>query len=1177
MKYLIQALLFFAIATPATGYAQQWKSLADSAGAYRDKNPEKCFDFARQARAAIPADSLQTPAVAQLNYDEGIAYVNLRKYPEAESMLIEARRIQATTLGKESGPYGITCHSLGNVYYQMNKYQQAESYYNESLAIKEKVFGRPHAQYTRTLGNIAQLYETTGRLAEAEQVMKDLLAIREETLGKLHRDYIVVLGAIGGIYLKKAMLTEAVATHSQARDLAAQALGREHPEYGNTCNNLALDFVQLGRYAEAVSLYLEYVEIQRKAVGTAHPNYALGLNNLASVYESMGKLPGADSMATRSREIYGVSLGKKHLSYANACITLANIRNAMGNFTSAEALLLEALETRLALLGRQHAEYAAVLNNLGSLYRSMALYDKAESRLLEALNLREQILGKDHPALAITLFNLGLNYTEMARYADAERVLQRSLEIRGKAYGKEHELYAKSLNGLGILYVQMAQRQKARLHYLEALEIRQKVLGTDHRDYAETCNNLAILYWGSRQYDDALPLQLEAMRACGVALGKEHPQYAYMLNNLALLYDDMGRGIEAEALLLEAQALRARTIGKTHPLYASSLHNLSIHFFEARDNRKAQEYAKESMAIFKAVYGTGHEDYTQAAENLAAIMTVNGQIREAAEIYRTCFESRHRQLLQLMSFTSEQEKSEYFHWAQLQFDRYLSFYHDHPEIDAGQVYNLAFQVRNLSLASGQQMRKLLEGSSPEILRQYDQWTQMRRQLAVFYAKGSLPDYAKPLEDSAHVLEKILMRVSPSFSNEKKDWHEIAKALKPGEAAIEFLNFRYFKGDRWTDTSYYMAVVLKQGQAAPVVMPLFEEKALLRLFQSGKSAQGFYRGIETTNAIARPDSVAYQLVWRALEPVLAGTTKIFYAPSGLLHKVSFAALPISSDTLLSDRYHLSCVGSTARIMEGPAPGIGKKDAIALYGGVDYDKSASSAPEAASGPSQLPEDETRRNKWNFLKGTQSEVTAIAAIAKQQGFDVRTYTGTQASEEQIKTGSSSKAPVVLHMATHGFFFPDPETTPPANTPEASGFSRANDPLLRAGLLFAGANAAWTGSATAKGEDGVLTAYEIANLYLPKTRLVVMSACETGLGDVRGSEGVFGLQRAVKMAGADCLVMSLWKVPDAETAEFMREFYTQIFDGKPIEAAFVNAQNALKTKYRSQPYKWAAWVLMR
>jgi CHAT domain-containing protein len=230
--------------------------------------------------------------------------------------------------------------------------------------------------------------------------------------------------------------------------------------------------------------------------------------------------------------------------------------------------------------------------------------------------------------------------------------------------------------------------------------------------------------------------------------------------------------------------------------------------------------------------------------------------------------------------------------------------------------------------------------------------------------------------------------------------------------------------------------------------------------------------------------------------------------------------------------------------------------------------------------LPKDLLRGavGDFDYLSQTEKEITGIGSIARQQGYSVDVTDGVRASEESFKALSGKNSPAIIHLATHGFFFPDPKNSKKDEWRAGyTVFQQSENPLMRSGLALAGANNAWNGKPVEGVEDGILTAYEVSNMYLPNTQLVVLSACETGLGDIQGGEGVYGLQRAFKMAGVKNLVMSLWKVDDITSSEFMQEFYKNIFLKQSIQDAFAHAQTVLKNKYRNDPYKWAAWILVR
>ena len=373
--------------------------------------------------------------------------------------------------------------------------------------------------------------------------------------------------------------------------------------------------------------------------------------------------------------------------------------------------------------------------------------------------------------------------------------------------------------------------------------------------------------------------------------------------------------------------------------------------------------------------------------------------------------------------------------------------------------------------------------------------------------------------------------------------------------------------------------MTKDKPEPQLIPLFEEKQL----STYKTIASLYGTNQKVNA-------AYNLIWAPLEKHLNGITKIYFAPAGLLYRISFPALPVNDHEVLSDKYQLVQLNTTASVASQSENFITTSDKIYLYGGIQYDVDSAALKQAvvayrSSNENEnirfLTDDSTRGSSWQYLPGTQKEINEIDSLGKQKNYDVVFTEGVSASEESIKALNGNASPAVLHIATHGFFFPDPKEKKKEsiNSSFESGnvFRQSDNPLFRSGLLFAGANNAWQGKQIEGVEDGILTAYEVSNLYLPNTKLVVLSACETGLGDIEGNEGVYGLQRAFKMAGVENLIMSLWRLPDKEAAEFMEEFYKNIFDKQSINDAFYNAQTIMKNKYRTEPKKWAAWTLVR
>ncbi len=322
---------------------------------------------------------------------------------------------------------------------------------------------------------------------------------------------------------------------------------------------------------------------------------------------------------------------------------------------------------------------------------------------------------------------------------------------------------------------------------------------------------------------------------------------------------------------------------------------------------------------------------------------------------------------------------------------------------------------------------------------------------------------------------------------------------------------------------------------------------------------------------------YNLIWNPMEKYLKGVKKVYFSPSGLLHKISFASIPKGKNTYLRDLYELSQLSSTGKIVIPEEFSLNKASNFVVLGGIDYNSSLTTG------------DTTALLTWPYLEGTKTETDKIKVTLDANKIHYQYFIAKLASEDTFKL-ISPKANII-HIATHGFFFPDQndytyeektDTTKKEtlafrggnNAVGVNNFILNKNPLMRSGIVLAGGNEVWVRDEYMNKEDGVLTAQEVTELDLRKTGLVVLSACETGLGDIKGSEGVYGLQRAFKMAGVKYIIMSLWQVPDAETVEFMSLFYTKLSLSNDIKKSFNEAQKEMRKKY--DPFYWAAFVLM-
>jgi CHAT domain-containing protein len=555
---------------------------------------------------------------------------------------------------------------------------------------------------------------------------------------------------------------------------------------------------------------------------------------------------------------------------------------------------------------------------------------------------------------------------------------------------------------------------------------------------------------------------------------------------------------------------------------------------------------------------------------------------------------------------SEQQRNLYWKTQMNGFEAGYSLSWFYPVAAANALnYNNTLFTKGLLLRTATAVREAIYSSGNQVLiGQYEQLGSLRREINTLRQGTDFnKEYVASLESRADSLDRALTRASVKFRDLKADismqWQDVQRQLNPEDAAVEFVHYRLLK--RGSDSTLYAALVLRKDMDAPVWIPLCEQEQLQAVLHTdSRDTQE-----QTETLYSEKGAQLYQLVWSALEKELPKVKNVYYSPSGLLHKIAFNALPANEDSLLlSDRYNLHPVSSTREIarLKKETSVAAVRDSVAVYGGLTYDVPRLSMVAAArpyngqkkSSHSRyddrfrkrdagLPDADLRSgfSEWQYLAGTKTETEQIVGALTGKRIPHRYYTEQNGNEESFKDLSGTQTDVI-HLATHGFFLPDAENNRAVDeiVRRLGGNSEKpfENPLLRSGLIMSGANLQWRAREYITEEDiedGILTADEISRLNLTKTELVVLSACETGLGNVKNSEGVFGLQRAFKLAGVESLIMSLWEVHDKATAELMTAFYDAWLAGSAKQDAFRKAQQKVRAKYKS-PYYWAAFVML-
>jgi len=831
-------------------------------------------------------------------------------------------------------------------------------------------------------------------------------------------------------------------------------------------------------------------------------------------------------------------------------------------------------------------------NRVGASYKELGNYQDAIYYYNKSLEVSKEI---DHQkGIASAIHNIGDIYRMQGNFHKAISKLEEAVELNT---GSGNKFYlATNYNSIGIIYFYLENMEKAIEYFQKSLGIYEEI---DYKEGMAWCyTNIGNVY---AKYGQKFPLEQSKPKYDSALLYYNLSEKIYNdksdLNDLSQTIINVGSihyllndFKKADECYYEALKITGET--KNKDVIISALNGISKNKISLADKLKNVSSTKKGEAFNSLIDSALY--YAQSAyqmaleigavrhqsETLQDIQIASwglGKINDASQYFDIQNSINNKEILMNFSFISEKEKEMFFQSIQDDFWRYYSFALMHkeskPEITES-VYNNDLKNKGLLLKSNTAMRNAVYNSQDSsLIKLYDEWIICRRQIANKYSRG---EDIKDLESKANNMEADLVRKSGEFSDFNKvqniNWKMVQTNLQKGEAAIEFIHFPLFNPDSsltdFTDYTQYAALVIKKNSMYPEMIPLFKEKQLEEIIgKFGGNNYSYINGIYGKNNEA--NKKLYNLIWKPLENELSEVKTIYLSPSGLLHKISFSAIATDLNTYLCDAYNIEIKSSTGKLLEKHNFHI---STATLFGGIMYDT-----------------DSTDQKIWKYLEGSESEVQKIDKILKKNKINVNYYSNSLATEDEFKQIASNSN--IIHIATHGFFYPDPEQIEQEEEKYVesadvvfrggsigfgvSSFVKNRNPLMRSGLVFAGANDVWSRQSKNDSlDDGVLAAQEVANIDMRNTVLVVMSACETGLGDIKGSEGVYGLQRAFKMAGVNYIIMSLWQVPDKETEEFMTLFYKKLVKQKDIKQAFTQTQKEMRQKY--DPYFWAAFVLV-
>jgi len=954
----------------------------------------------------------------------------------------------------------------------------------------------------------------------------------------------------------------------------------------------------------------EYIRVSKKKKDENSPEVASVLQSLGDALRRTGRAPEAEVVLLQSLEIRRRIFGESDSSVANSMFSLGNLYRVMGNLPLAETYYFKSLEMRKLLFGEYHGSVASSCHSLGSFFARIGRYSDSEVYYLRSLDIGKKLTGESDITLADSYNGLGVLYNETGDFAKAEIYLLKAIEIWKKAYGEDHLHLAYPFNNFGNLFERLGNFSSAEMYMLKSLKIYLNNFGEYHPDVADLYHNLGVLHLEKKEYNKSENYFLRSLAIKSRNMDSNSIEMASLYLNIGNFYYYTGSYSKAELKYLTSLKIYLKNLREDHPEIANVYNNLASVYSKLGNYGQSDFFYTKSLNLYKKSLGESHPSVATSYSRLGLLNLEHGNL-EKAEVNYLHFQKIEQEMLKrYFPFLADTEKEKYFETERPYINVFKTFcllrYVSNPSITAD-LYNHQLVTKAVLLNSSSKWRRRIKSSgNPELNVLFEAWTESRNMLNQLIQSTDSTERLgiDSVRNKTDKMEKMLSLMSENFSQltDKTEitWRDIQKTLKSGEAAVEIIRIhkfgvretiidtsdilqKSFQVKGLTDTICYSALIVKKDSEYPELVVLENGNELETKYLSQ------YKKCIQKRMI---DKTSYAQFWHKIDRKLVGINKVYISPDGVYHKLNLSTLqnPVTKQYLFDEK-DIRLVTVTKDLVEPQIMGGENKKAV-LFGFPSYFKAKadSLAGKISNNSSGF---KNFIGSLNELPATRSEIKIVADILKSRGWNVADFTAETATEENIK---SAFKPIILHVATHGFF-------------QAQDTNTSNDPLFRSGLMLANAGETLNGNKSLNAEDGILTSAEAMNLNLDNTELVVLSACETGLGEIKNGEGVYGLQRAFKVAGAKSIIMSLWKVSDDATQELMVSFYknwlnptqharrgrvktstaqsTKIAKTDQQKAdswglgtgskrsAFLKAQKELKVKY-PDPFYWGAFVMV-
>ncbi|MBQ74629.1 MAG: hypothetical protein CMQ20_06335 [Gammaproteobacteria bacterium] len=1153
-------------------------------------------DWIRESLAiasSVDADQAEVIAALEEMSAEVAGAIAAGDFESAAAAQEGVLQLAQDMLGPEHWLTAAALRDMGYIFRQLGIVEQADAYFNEAIALASGILSEEHPQTLEIYGLLAELYAAAGAIDEAMSISELVVGGLVASLGEAHEKTV-------GALLNQVSVLEYAGLYEEASEALASTCGMVEEYYGtwhpSTLECLLMQAnqaINAGRQEEAGALY--DLAIQR--LGESLPAINASVLNALSVRADIHREAGEYQLARDllSGVIQTASqIGEFDVSYA-AKSYLGRVFNNEGELANAQKVTEEVLDYGLSNWQERPMEILNTMLELGVIYQRQGKSTEAEATYQEAFEGLMDVAGDQHPSTLVALNNLGQLYEEIGLYDKAEPLLKLALESLEATLGPENPQSSRARNNLALLFESQGNFREAEPLYTQSIAVLSKTRGDDYTDTIAVRNNLAFLYMMMEDYGRSSEIFERVREQWMVLFGERHQVTLKAMNNLGRIYHKLERLSEAEQLILQAVEVRRSVLGEEHPDVVRSMIDLGSVYIDQQRLPEADTLLTQAVALAEKVLGEQHPYTFEALNNLARVKEAQNQLQAAVEIRKTGFERRSEFLDRMLWVTGENAREGYIRLHRPEFSEYMSLLTKLKDADKGKhAIGASLQRKGLLLKVTSEIQQISKMSTdPSLRRVAEELEAARKELAAMTLSGPTPEtqgrhvaVLYDLEQKVNELQGELGRASVRYRSSiaQIGVDTLAGVMPEGTALVDFLTY-----EEDGSAKVLAGIVVNEGGEVRYELVQYPDRGEI------ENAIIEYRTIIQDDQADEDDllelgQIAYELVWQPIDDLIGDTEYVYLIPDGTLNILPFNALINFDEEYLIQTHDLHVLTSGRDLL--PNEYRLAQGEYVIMAGPDYNSEEVVSREvldAAQGRRsaalqlgiRVAGGGLRGLNFAPLPGAEEEGRIITAQVQENEAPNQVFFGSDAQEGVL--AEMQKAPEILHMATHGFFLKADDTLRKRLLKLQRGAEihvplPGDNPLLRAGLAFAGinTNAQFLGDIDTV-NDGVLTALEVLDLNLSGTKLVVLSACETGLGEIHEGEGVYGLRRSFQEAGVAEVVSSLWEVSDAGTQALMTSFYDRVLSGTPAREALRETQlDLMDSPEWGYPYIWSAFMIV-